>query len=195
LFNDGAGSLIRLGGQSTSTKGYYAPVSTGVFIYGMDLPAARYSHSSIKLGSYGYVFGGFLTANTATVLKAPTSSSYGTWTSTLSLPETSFNGAAFVLGDAIYVAIGGNSSTSWSDKVYKGVVGAGGDITSWTHHSTYPGARSRFSDIPTYNGRAYIVGGENSAGNAVQAVSMLWGAPQLPITGTKPLGFNDGIGY
>jgi N-acetylneuraminic acid mutarotase len=189
--------LVRIGGNGGTDGGtvaYTASMADCNFSVAAAIPFARSGHCSAYLNGYTYIFGGNTGSVTSSVHRTTTTVLSGAWGLTTSLPETSYDGGAFVLGGAVYVVLGGGSTMARSTKVYRGIPDAGGAIPSWTLHSNLSLSRGRFSKIPTYNGRAYVVGGETNGG-AVSNVSMLWAVPQLPLTSVKPLGFNDGIGY
>ncbi len=112
-----------------------------------------------------------------TVSSAPidANGSVGTWTDQAALPQARGWGKLATSGGSLYYIGGQNASGTAQNSVYHATP-SGGTIGSWsTATNGLPSARSKFG-VAIWNGRLYVVGGNNSAGTPTATVYV---SPQL----------------
>jgi hypothetical protein len=136
---------------------YYAQITDtsgtlGAWQTESDAFTARREHATVITDGYVYIIGGFTSASTPSVEKAPiTDPGFGTFGGVANLPAGRTRLAAVAQGGFIYVS-GGFATTT----VLRGQIGAGGSISAWTDSGTISSGGGD-NAMAVYNGYLYVI--------------------------------------
>ena len=173
------GYIYVLGGVDESniaqSSVFYAKINSGSIpspatsVWSMsanDLPATRWSHSSVANNGYVYVLGGIdggSTQLTVYYAKLGKNGSVGEWmTSANALPAERRYLSSAVSGDYIYVLGGADATSALSSVFYAKLNRRDGSVGAWmTNANPLPANRSSSSSFVA-DGYVYVVGGFDS---------------------------------
>jgi N-acetylneuraminic acid mutarotase len=138
---------------------------------------ARWGHTAVAYNGYLHVIGGqgpssaYLSDVQFAPINPDGSISANSWTATSSFATGRNEHASVVLGGYLYV-IGGSDGVNYRDDAQFAPINANGTLGPWRTTAALASGRAQLS-YAAYNGRIYIVGGDNSAGGYLSDVQVV----------------------
>ena len=128
------------------------------------LPETTVAATSVEYNGYVYEIGGIGNgAIGSTVYYAPINSNgtFGTWTTTTSLPEIT-DGATSVEYNGYVYEIGGYNGSAEVSNIYYALINSNGSLGAWTTTTSLPEITDGATSVE-YNGYVYEIGGYNGS--------------------------------